>query len=235
MFRNVDQATWESWFLFRPHRVLCWGLATAMIAAGTSCAGRSSSTDLLEARLRDRERELREVQRERDDVRQQLAQTVREAESDRVRLASHQSGDKRLPEAESTQARIVGIKLNSWLTGALDSDNDGRDDRLTLLLIPHDASGELVKQAGQVTANAVDPSSEDGRSVGRWTFSLDEVQAAWYRGVLGSGYQLSGSLTNLAGVNEIAVHVAYRLPDGREFRTTQLVKIRRESTEETDR
>ena len=123
----------------------------------------------------------------RDDYVQALMEQNRQLETDLLAaektVAELQAGGARpqpLPEPPQDPYRPVAIRLGTT-TAALDTDGDGRPDRLKVVLEPLDAEGDVVKRAGRLDLEALLPQGDDTppQPYHAWTFSQEDVAQTW--------------------------------------------------------
>src|SRR5690606_18255223 len=151
--------------MLTPTRMLALGFTACLAGCSTT-----SKTDVLEARLRSQEDMIAVHESEAQRFKTELAAVRRESEDLRLQLADQ--GRPLTPAEESAAAfRATGIQLSSLMTGGLDTDGEPGHDALSVVLIPHDGDGELVKVPGQIEIEALDPSHAGGaQRIGHWKF-----------------------------------------------------------------
>lgn len=202
-------------------------LSVLALVSLVGCLGRGE-TDLLQARLRAQQEQLREVQTKLKETNESLASSRRETEQLRTELAQTTSGEMKLASAGQV-VQVSAIKINSMLTAGIDKDGTAGDDAVVVNFAPYDEDGEMVKLHGPVDIVATDPSQSDGKQLfAKWSFTTEETRQHWIRGFLGSGYQFTLPWPEPPLHDELVLHVRLRSPDGREFVATQVVKIKRE-------
>lgn len=208
----------------RPRVRAALAVVFACAFASGGCAARRHS-EALEARLRQQEDRLVDVHRELIAARRE--RDLARAEVDQLRLAANQRGEQvLLPEQSAILAKLEGIRLGSLLTGGLDQDGRPGDDALTVMVVPHDADGELVKIPGTLEVEVLDLSRADARRiVGQWSFGPDEARELWHRGFVGHGYRLVLPWQQTPASPELIVHARFKTLDGRTFDDTQSVTI----------
>jgi hypothetical protein len=187
------------------------------------CATRGE-VELLEANLRHRENQLHSHEQELSRLRDQLTISRREADILRRRLAG--SGDQLAEEATHKLAAVEGLRFNTFLTAGQDEDGIPGDERLHVMLYPHDTQGEVVKLAGELELEAIDPSApEDQRSLGRWTYSAEESRDLWHAGFLSSGYQIDVPWKRPPQGERVVLHARLKVADDRRFEATHTVTV----------
>ena len=202
-----------------PVAMLSLGLLSAL-----GCASRGD-VDLLEARLRENERELESAKSHLDQSRSELQLARQEAELLRTQL-SDSGRQPLLAEQADVLLRTAGLKFNSLLTGGLDRDGLPGDDVLSAVLVPHDGNGEPVKLTGAIDLELIDLSRpKDSQQIGEWNFSAEESRELWHRGLLGAGYRLNLPWQQIPESSEVVLHAKLTAPDKREFDATEIIQI----------
>lgn len=195
---------------------------SALLLCG--CLGRGSA-DLLQARLREQQQYVAEVERQKDAALADLKRSKRETEILRAEL--DRSG-KRIVAAEYTESLVRASKLqiNSLTSGGLNRDSQPGDDSLVAYLSLVDDDGEVIKLPGSVELTLLDPSlPETSRQVGHWKFSAEECRAKWTRGLTGSGYQFTVPVDQIIQHDQLVLHAKMTTADSRAFDATQLVRF----------
>jgi len=150
---------------------LAIGACVALAWVGPGCGGSSLShqeqLSLLMAKNRRLEDDLRKCQ-------EQLA-------------ALTAAGAK--PSASAVPAvqdpwRAVAVRFGKY-TGALDSSRVTGEERLKIVLEPLDADGDVVKRAGSLALEALEPSADEKppQPFHPWTFERDELAKTWLSGL----------------------------------------------------
>jgi hypothetical protein len=206
--------------MLTPTRMLFWLLAVCL--AGCSSARK---TDVLEARLRSQEDMIAVYESEIQRVKTELASTRRETEDLRIQLA--ETGRPMTPPEESGAAfRTTGIQLSSLMTGGLDTDGEPGHDALSVVVIPHDGDGELVKVPGRIEIEALDPTGPGGaQRIGHWQFDQRDIHEYWHKGVVQSGYQFQLPWQTAPRTEQVVVLAHLTTADGRRFDTNLTVKV----------
>lgn len=200
--------------------VLTW--MSALVLCG--CLGRAKP-DLLQARLREQQQFVADLQREHQDSQSELKRARREVEQLRAELA--RSG-KQVMAAEYSESLVRASKLqiNSLLSGGLNQDEQPGDDALVAYLSLVDDDGEVVKLPGTVELTLLDPAlPEPSREIGRWKFTAEECREKWTRGFAGAGYQFTVTLEEPAVHEQLVLHARLTTADSRAFDASQLVRF----------
>ncbi len=194
---------------------------TLVLAGGCATTGQ---LDVLESRLRRQEDANNQLQSQLSESQNQLQAARREAVDLRRQLAE----GKRIAHAEQVVAlgRVEGISLNKYLTGGLDRDGVPGDEMFAAFVVPTDADGNVVKAPGSVTVTVLDLSKPDAQQrVGRWEFGPKDSEPLWHSGFFGSGYAVRVPWQSLPDSSQLLVHARLKTIDGREFVTSQSIKI----------
>lgn len=195
-----------------------------LLCANAGCVTRGN-VELLEAQLRQQEALLQSYQQDFRKLGDQLTVTRRENDILRKSLASN---DRLAPE-ETTQklAAVEGIRFHTMLTSGQDQDDLPGDERLHVVLYPHDADGEIVKISGDLELVAIDPSlPEAHRSLGKWTVPAENAREFWHAGFLASGYQFDVPWDRAPQGESVVLHAQLTTVDGRSFKTTHTIVVR---------
>jgi hypothetical protein len=196
-----------------------------MLGLAGCLAGRGQ-VDLLQARLREQEQQLADLQSQLQDKDKALAQS-RRAEDELRRQIALSTPQGLLPEQSDLLVRVAGIRINSMLTAGIDRDQTPGDDALFVQFAPYDADGELVKLPGEIEISVLDPALPDQeRTIARWTIPAEKCREHWTRGLFGAGYQFTLPWNDQPPRNgELVLHVRLKPVDGREFSATHVLRI----------
>ena len=199
--------------------VLTW--MSALMLCG--CLGQAKP-DILQARLREQQRYVMEVEQKMETAQADLKRARREAEQLRVELA--RSG-KQVIAAEHSEAivRASKLQINSLLSGGVNRDSQPGDDAMVAHLALVDDDGEVVKLPGAIELTLLDPRQpETMRQVGKWRFTAEECRSKWTRGFTGAGYQFTVPLDQPASSDQLVLHAKFTAAD-RVFDASQLVRV----------
>ena len=200
-----------------------WMSAVMALAIG-GCAA-PGNTEKLEAQLRQQEDMLADVEKELASVRNELkvARNEVEAQRDQLQVAGHQT---LVAEQAEVLYRAEAIKFNALLTCGVDRDGHPGDEEISVLLMPTDAEGELIKLAGTIDLELHDFSKpENEQCIGKWSFNPTEAREHWHRGFMAAGYLFKLPWQTPPGSNELTLHGKMKAPDGRTFAATQQLKV----------
>src|SRR5262245_2238302 len=178
------------------------------------------------------ESELRTEERAREDLAEQLRQSHEELKIARTDAAAlrTQLAERRQTAPTPGQAdvfyRAEGIKFNMLLTGGQERDGQTGDDALSVMLMPVDVHGDLVKLAGDVELELFDMTlPSDQQRLGLWRFNLDEVREHWHKGFLAAGYLFQIDWQTPPVSPEVTQHTRMTVADGRQFDATTQLKV----------
>lgn len=195
-------------------------LATTLVG----CA--AGDVDVLESQLRDQEDAISQLQHQLASANANMR--AAQAETDTLRSQLAQQGQPPAILAEQAQVlfRVERIELHKYMTGGLDKDGLPGDDAMTVLLIPQDQDGELLKVPGGIHIDLFDMTQpEDRQKIGTYDFSPAEVQQAWHSGFFGSGIMLELPLHNPPQSSKVTLHAELATADGREFHATGQFRV----------
>ncbi len=196
----------------------------ALLATSLGCAS-AVRRDVLEARLRDQEEMLANYQSKLDGLERDLERSRRESDALRERVAG--TGKRAIAlDEEDAHFRVAGVQFSSLMTGGTDLDREPGDDALSVVLVPHDEDGELVKIPGRIQFEAFDLGGAAGAEpIGRWSYDLSEAREHWHKGVIQSGYQFELPWQESPRSDKLVVHGRLITTDGRQFDTSHPVRI----------
>lgn len=198
------------------HNLICL-LALAMALPAGGCR----NCDLVEAELRAKENDLR-------DLRCELARC--EACNDglmRELAAIRQAGSSRIsPELAAQTFTLKQIVLGRG-TGGLDDDAVPGDEALQVVMEPRDADGHTIKAPGSVHVEALEITSEGIKvPLSSWDLTAEQLRRTWRAGLFGTGYNLVLNWKTQPTNEKLRVVVRFTLLDGRAFEADKDVTIR---------
>lgn len=151
-------------------------IGTALLTAGVSCR---SNSDLIEAELRAKDRQLRELRAELA-----RAETMNHAYANT--LQSQRGGS--CPAPSAVPPAVTEIQLGRG-TGGIDEDRCAGDEGLMVVVVPKDCEGHEVKAPGTlcVTALEVLPGGVK-QPLSSWDVPPERLRSSWRSGFLSTGY-----------------------------------------------
>jgi hypothetical protein len=170
--------------------------------------------DLIEAELRDKDRQLAAAKAELEYYRGmgQAMQTSRSERAGNVPM---------LPLQDITLA--TG-------TGGAELDGLPGDDALEVFLVPRDTDGAAIKVTGRVTvfAHEISPGGTK-HPIGRWDIKPEELRTHWHRGLISIGYVLILQWDQLPSTDKLRITVQMTTLDGRVYEVDKDVTVRPKS------
>ena len=194
----------------------------AIIAGG--CAHRGN-VDLLEARLREQEDQLRSLHAQVDRMSSELTAARRLNESlkqMKVQIASHDASI----ELSEQQFQVTGLKINSLLTGGFNRDGQPGDDQVTLVFAPVDRREQAIQLPGRVECELLElaPSVEPKR-IGFWSFDAAKTRAAWQKTLGSDGYRLELPWQTPPSSGTLELLVRFHSQHGDRFETKAPIQV----------
>lgn len=203
-------------------RSICAALSCALALAGCAHTG---NTDVLEAELREREEAQDQLAAELARAREDLKVAQSDANTLRAQLAENRQVAMTAEQAD-VFFRAESLKFNMLLTSGQDRDGKPGDDSLSVLLMPVDGHGDLVKLAGEIEIDLFDMAlAPDQQRLGHWKFTVDEVREHWHKGFLSAGYLFRIDWQTPPVSSELTLHARMAVSDGRQFDATTQVKV----------
>jgi len=191
------------------------GLALALSLLGLGC----HNNDLVEAELRTRERELRQLRGELTS-----AEWQNEALSHELQDLRH--GTPIAPELASQTYAVRQITLGRQ-TGGYDREDKHGDDAIQVVVEPRDGDGHVVKAPGALHVEALEITSQGVKMpLSTWDVSPAELRRSWRSGLFSTGYILVLPWQRWPTSDKLRVVVRFILADGRLFEADKDVKIR---------
>jgi hypothetical protein len=158
---------------------LIW-LVVLLAAAGC----RNNRSELVEAELRTRDRELREM---RGELWQ--AQSTNEALENTVRAQQCNQPMMR-PGGVGLGCQVKDIQLGRG-TGGIDEDRIPGDEGIQVVLVPRDMDESPVKAPGTLRVCALEISPEGIKTpLSQWDISALQMRRSWKSGLLSTGYSV---------------------------------------------
>lgn len=199
--------------------------AFGLIAMATGCR---SKPDLIEAELRTRENEVRQLQAEL-----QRSETLNHALESELR--HRQGAALPFPPPGEIIDRPIAMMANTVQrielgrgTGGIDEDKWPGDEALQLVITPRDGEGSAIKAPGHLVVKVFEVSMEGLKvPMGKWDVSSAELQKTWRGGVFASGYFVTLPWRNWPNSERLRVVAQFAtLPDNRWFEADKDVTIR---------
>jgi hypothetical protein len=179
------------------------------------------SCDLVEAQLRSRDRELREL-------REELWRTeAYNGAMHREIVAIRQNAPIRVsPEEASQTYTLKSIQLGRQ-TGGYDDDEIPGDEALQIQLEPIDPDGHTIKAPGTLYVTAFEVSGEGlKKPLSSWVLAPDELRKRWRSGLLSTGYLIVLPWKNWPTTEKLRIVVQFVLADGRVFEADKDITVK---------
>lgn len=198
-----------------------WALP-ALLSVGCAVRG---DMEMLESELRRQEQAQQELSEQLQSAQQELR--VARADADSLRTQLTERGQLSLvSEQAAALYKAEAIRFNMLLTSGVNRDGHPGDESLSVLLLPVDAHGDMVKLPGAVDLELLDLTrSGDDQRVGSWKFTVDEVNEHWHRGFMSAGLLFHLDWQQAPTTPELTLHAKFTAPDGRAFDATTQIKV----------
>jgi hypothetical protein len=191
-----------------------FSFSLALVAGCRNC-------DLVEAELRTRDSELREMHADLARAEAQNEALVRELAAIR-----HGTAAKITPELASQTYTLKQITLGRG-TGGMDEDDCPGDEALQVVVEPLDGDGHTIKAPGSVHVEALEITPEGLKvPLSSWELPPDQVRHTWRNGFLSTGYFIVLPWKTWPSSEKLRVIVRFTLVDGRVFEADKDVTIR---------
>ena len=197
-------------------------LLLALLAGG--CAGRRD-VDLLEAKLREQEDQVRTLHAQVKQANSELTAARRLNESLKQQFVQPASHDETF-ELDELHFRVTGLKINTLLTGGFDRDGKPGDDQITLFFTAVDDRDRIVQVPGRVECELLDPAQPaDQQRLGLWSFDVLKTRAAWVKTLGSFGYRLELPWQAPPRSRDLKLRVRMYAADGNHFETSTPIRI----------
>ncbi len=198
-----------------PYRWLIFG-CTAVFLVFAACRPHKRY-DLLEAELRQRERELAETRSALEQARH-----LNEAYA-RQTPCTHPTG---ATTAAPSSLPLRQISLARG-TGGIDEDGAPGDEALMVVVAPKDEDDAVVKVPGRVEVWLweVTPSGQK-EFLGSWAISPERLRPTWRQGWISSGYFLNLPWPRYPRYERLRIAVRFTTLDGRVLETDRDIRIK---------
>jgi hypothetical protein len=204
-------------------------VAIALGGALILALGGCRNCDLVEAELRTRENELRDIRSEmvRKDAFNEALQ--REILALRSPVAAKLS-----PEQAALAYTLQEVTLGR-LTGGYTDEKCPGDQGLQVLLEPRDPDNHIIKAPGSLHVEALEISSEGLKlPLSAWDVSADSLRRTWKSGFFITGYYVLLPWKDVPQFSKLRVVARFTLPDQRAFEADKDVTIRVASDTQRD-
>jgi hypothetical protein len=187
-----------------------------LTAALAGCRG--SRSDLVEAELRLKDRQLRELAGERE----RLA-SLNEAYETSLRGGPPCPGVGR---GGTAPIDVKDIQVGRG-TGGIDEDNCQGDEGVQVVLVPRDSDGSPVKATGSARVTLVAITPEGLKTpVSTWEITSGYLKRNWKPGLLSTGYYIALPWQAVPPSEKLRVVVQFQTPDGAVFEGERDIQVR---------
>ncbi len=156
---------------------LAW--VAVILLAAVGC--RNSRSELVEAELRTRDRQVRELQGD-------LLQSSSMNEALENTLRAQQCNQPVSRPVTGFLSQVKDIQLGRG-TGGIDEDKLPGDEGLQVVMIPRDIDGSPIKAAGTLKVTALEISPEGIKTpLSTWDISSLQLRKSWRSGLISTGY-----------------------------------------------
>ena len=196
--------------------VVCLFSVVLLIAVG-GCR----SCDRVQAELRARETDVRELREELDRCGVYNQTLQQEVQTLRGQLGMPSDGSAP-PAAYPVQSLVLGRQ-----TGGRSNDVCPGDDALQVQVEPRDPEGQAIKAPGQLVVNALEITSEGiKRPLSTWVIPPEQMQRSWKAGLLTTGYVFNLPWKVWPSTEKLRITAQFQLADGRVFEADRDVTVR---------
>lgn len=195
------------------------------IVLASACAG-CKTCDLVEAELREQTNRADMLQRQLDEKKSQIVSLQTSLEAMQPKGSAKPPDARITPEDAVRRIAVTKIELG-LLTGGKDTNNDGIDDAIVVVIVPKDGDGDSLKAIGtaEITLAELAPTGVT-KEVARKNISLDEIQKSWRPSLFGAGYAIQLPMPAFEG-DQLRISAKFTTVDGRMFQAERDVKIKR--------
>jgi hypothetical protein len=120
------------------------------------------------------------------------------------------------------------IKLGRY-TNLYDKDKDGQYETFIVYIQPVDGGGDVVKAAGTAHVELWDLNKPDGRLIGKWLVTVEELSKLWFATIITTNYRLTFDIAGrIEGKpSELVVKVIFTdYLSGKVFKEQKIIKPR---------
>jgi hypothetical protein len=196
-----------------PVGLFLWGL----LLSATGCR----NNDLVEAELRTRDNDLRELRADLDQAQLQNQALMRELSAIRQGTAPALT-----PELASQTYTLKQITLGRG-TGGYDDDNCPGDEAVQVVIEPKDCDDHTIKAPGTLHVEALEISREGIKTpLCSWDVAPPQLRRLWRSGLLSTGYFVVLQWKNWPSSEKVRIIAHFTLADGRGFEAEKDVTIR---------
>jgi hypothetical protein len=197
-------------------RLAVWLLALSLAGA----AGCRSRSDLVEAELRTKDRQLRETQGEL-----MRAETMNEALENSLR-DQRAAGLPVCRPGAGPLGLVKDIQLGRG-TGGIDEDKVPGDEGIMVVVVPRDIDGSAIKAPGTLRVTALEIMPEGTKvPLSTWDISANQLRQTWRSGLLSTGYHVTLPWQTLPRTEKLRIVAQFQPLEGGVFEAEKDVAIR---------
>jgi hypothetical protein len=193
-------------------------IVSIFLTAAALAGGCKSRSDLVEAELRLKDRQLREIASERDRL-----CALNDAYENSVR------GGPPCPQpgrGGSAPVDVRGVEVGRG-TGGIDEGRGPGDEGIQVVIVPRDGDGSAVKAPGSARVTAIQVSPEGMKTpLSTWEVSPPYLRRNWKTGLLSSGYYVALPWQVMPTSEKLRVVVQFQTPDGAMFESERDIQVR---------
>jgi hypothetical protein len=183
--------------------------------------GGCRSCDRVQAELRARETDVRELREELDRCGVYNQTLQHEVQTLRGQLGLPADGSAP-PASYPVQSLVLGRQ-----TGGRSNDVCPGDDALQVQVEPRDPEGQAIKAPGQLVVNVHEVTSEGiKRPLSTWVIPPEQMRRSWKNGLLTTGYLLNLPWKIWPTTEKLRVTAQFQLADGRVFEADRDITVR---------
>jgi hypothetical protein len=194
-------------------------IISILLTATALAGGCKSRCDLVEAELRLKDRQLREVAEERNRL-----CALNEA------YENSQRGSPPCPQVGrggSASVNVKDIEVGRGTGGIDEGRGRSGDEGIQVVIVPRDGDGSAVKAPGGARVTAVQVSPEGLKTpLSTWDVSPPYLCRNWKTGLLSSGYYVSVPWQVLPTSEKLRIVVQFQTPDGAMFEAERDIQVR---------
>jgi len=203
--------------------VLSCTLLSASCATLAGCKS-NQKYDLIEAELRTRNEEVRELRGSLEQSR-----VINRAYEQQLQ-STGQAGPGCLT-GQTRPSLAPGIFVKDIIlgrgTGGYDEDNCPGDEALMVVVVPQDEDGSPVKVPAKLTVAAWQVDEQGLKtSIGQWDISAEKLRPQWKSGLFNNGYSVVLPWQTAPTTNRIRIAARLTTLDGRSFEADRDVSVR---------
>jgi hypothetical protein len=178
--------------------------------------------DLVEAQLRTRDNDLRQMREELEKIEGYNSALQRENKA----LRCGQPSSNLPPEVAGQTYTLKSIQLGR-LTGGLNDDNEPGDEALQVLVEPKDSEGHTIKAPGSLAITAFEITPEGTKKpLSTWRIPPNQLYRKWRGGLFSTGYYFVLPWKVYPSNERIRIVAQFTLADGRVFEADKDVTIK---------